>query len=107
MSWETRQRGGRYYTRTRRVNGRCVREYLGCGVEGALSAQADTEDREAREQARRAHQEALQAFDSAGEDLDHLDASADLAEALLLSAAGFHEHKGEWRYKRVSTYRTE
>ena len=36
MGWEIRERGGRYYTRSRKFGGRVVREYIGGGSIAAL-----------------------------------------------------------------------
>ena len=41
MSWETRPNGRRYYTRTRRINGRVVRIYIGGGAKGNAAAITD------------------------------------------------------------------
>jgi len=47
MGWEK----GRYYTRSRKVNGRVVREYVGGGEVGALAAEFDAIERKRRESA--------------------------------------------------------
>jgi len=101
MAWETRNGRGRYYTRSRKVSGRVVREYIGAGIAGELAAQEDAERRSKREKQRSAwmsqkrEQEAIE--DLVGERRKVLGA---LTGATLLHA-GFHRHhRGEWR-KRI------
>jgi hypothetical protein len=53
MSWETRGVYGPYYTRSRRVDGRVVREYVGRGPLAEIIAQADEAEREAHRLQRR------------------------------------------------------
>ena len=97
MGWDK----GRYYTRSRKVNGRVVREYLGTGRVAELVAQMDALDRERR------RLEALDLRDKKAE-LAALDAeitdlieTTDLVARAALLAAGYHQHKrGEWRKKR-------
>lgn len=101
MGWETRTRGTRYYTRSRRVGGRVVREYVGAGPLAEMLAEEDAEDR-----AQRRHQRG--GLDAERRRLSLLDAPAarlsDLADALAASAlllAGYRRHdRGDWRKRR-------
>ena len=97
MGWER----GRYYTRSRKVNGRVVREYVGVGRVAELAAQLDAierQQREAERAARRAERTKLDALDTL---LDELNDLAELLARAALEAAGFHQHKrGEWRRRR-------
>ena len=100
MGWEPRERGGLYYTRSRREGGRVVREYVGSGEIAEALASADGTIRRARrlERARRrAEVERLEALAAPARELD--EAAEVLVRAHLL-AAGWHRHKGEWRMRR-------
>ncbi len=108
MAWESRERGGLYYTRSRRVNGKVVREYVGGGVLGELVARMDATDRRRREEEKAAWREERERLEGLVELVDELCQDVEtLAQAAFL-AAGFRRHKrGEWRRKREPRPRAE
>jgi len=98
--WEKRARGKRYFTRSQKLNGRVVREYVGSGPLAELAAETDALRRLRREKAAqvwRQERESLEALDRSVEELH--DTVEILARATLV-AAGYRFHKGEWRKKR-------
>jgi hypothetical protein len=99
--WERRNRGGLYYTRSRKVDGRVVREYVGGGVLGEIAARMDADERRQREEEAAfwiEERESLETLDGLTEEL--YEAAEVLAQAALV-AAGYHRHKrGEWRKRR-------
>ena len=105
MAWEQRDgprgRYGRYYTRSRKVAGRVVREYVGIGPVAEAAAALDAARRAHRAEqaaARRAErawmaeaEAPLAAFDGA---------LTSLTKAALL-ATGYRQHqRGEWRRRK-------
>lgn len=101
--WEHRDRGGLYYTRSHKVAGRVVREYVGTGPLAELAAELDAKERRQREEKRRAWRQEcgrMEALEGLIEDL--CEASEILARAALV-VAGYRQHnRGEWRKKRES-----
>ncbi|VTR92763.1 Uncharacterized protein OS=Singulisphaera acidiphila (strain ATCC BAA-1392 / DSM 18658 / VKM B-2454 / MOB10) GN=Sinac_7637 PE=4 SV=1 [Gemmata massiliana] len=98
MGWD---KCGRYYTRSRRVNGHVVREYIGGGRAGELVAQLDAIERDKRETERACAKIAQERVKTLDVLLAELNEQADLLIQAALLAAGFHQHKrGEWRKKR-------
>jgi hypothetical protein len=92
---------GRYYTRSRKVNGRVVREYIGGGEAGKLVAQLDAINRQDRELARETMRTLRAELDALAARLDELNGLTDLLARAALVAAGFRQHKrGEWGKKR-------
>jgi hypothetical protein len=97
MGWER----GRYYTRSRKVNGRVVREYVGTGPAAAAAAQMDAERRERRRQEALDLQQVKADLDALDSTIGDLCEKIDLATRAALEAAGYHQHKrGEWRKRR-------
>ena len=97
MGWEQGPRGRPYYTRTLRVGGRRVRQYLGSGERGRAAAAADAlkrAQRRARADARRQEQARLREVDGLVLRLFEL---VCLVADTALVAGGYHRHGGEWR----------
>jgi hypothetical protein len=101
LAWETRKRGGRYYTRSRQVGDRVVREYIGTGLAGERAATEDAARRAQRgvaAEVRRAEQERLTDLDAT---LTAFDAALETLTRAVLMTAGYHRHhRGEWRKQR-------
>jgi hypothetical protein len=100
VSWETRERGTRYYTRSRRENGRIVREYVGTGYVAEFAARLDELERERRADERAALNHDRDRLAAAEAPVLALHADVDAVVRGALLAAGFHRHKGEWRRRR-------
>jgi len=101
MAWETRNGRGRYYTRSRRVNGRVARQYIGAGIAGELAAREDAQrlaEREKRRSALMSQKRELEAIEGLVDERRKVLGA--LTGAILLQG-GFHRHhRGEWR-KRI------
>ena len=98
MGWEYRARGGPYYIRSIRSNGRTIREYLGRGPGAEQAAREDAEARTIRDQERAAWQH-LEGLDAQVTTLDRM--VNVLMESTLLTAGYHQHHRGEWRKRRL------
>jgi hypothetical protein len=104
MGWETRRGRGHYYTRSRKVNGRVTREYVGTGLVAELAAQYDAEERAQRLAERERLQIEATRWSSATASLLQLSQLLDGLTAAALIAAGYHQHhRGAWRRRRHGT----
>jgi len=104
MGWETRRGQGHYYTRSRKEDGRIIREYVGTGLVAELAAQHDAEARAQRlaERERLQHEATRWAFAVAP--LLQLSEFLDgLAAAALITAGYYQHHRGAWRKRRHGT----
>ena len=100
MAWEQGPRGRPFYTRTLRIGGRRVRQYLGSGPQAQAEAEADAlrrAQRQAQAAARRRERDRLRAVD--GLVLELFEAASLVASAAL-AASGYHKHGGQWRNRR-------
>jgi hypothetical protein len=106
--WERRERGGLYYTRSRKENGRVVREYVGGGVLGELAARMDAEDRRRRQEEAAAWREERERLEELAGLVDELCEDVETIVRCALLVAGFRRHKrGGWRKRREAETATE
>ncbi len=101
MAWEKRERGGLYYTRSRKEGGRVIREYVGAGVLGEIAALEDEYERRLREEDAAFWGEQREQLEALSAPVDELCEAAEVFTRATLLAAGYRQHnRGEWRKKR-------
>jgi len=89
------------YTRSHRVNGRVVREYVGTGELAELAARADELARAARRKQAEVRRIEHERWESSRESLRELESITDLFVQAAMLAAGYHRHdRGAWRKRR-------
>jgi hypothetical protein len=99
--------GGVYYFRSRRVGGRVVREYAGCGRVAELAAELDQLDAQRRALARREEADQIDEWRGEAGQVRSVLARANEIIATVLQAAGWHRHNREWRKRRGATMATD
>ena len=102
MAWESRQRGRgrRYYYRSRKVQGRVVKEYVGVGTEAERAAAADELARAERESEREQLRGVAAKLNPAEEAMRDMDSAITILSQAVLYAAGFHQVNYQWRFRR-------
>lgn len=96
MGWESRNGRGSYYTRSRKVHGRVVREYFGAGA--ALAAELDCLRRGVREAERAAWRGERAQVEMVEVRVEALWEAVERLMQAELTVAGYHQHaRGEWR----------
>ncbi len=100
MGWE-RRGNNQYYYRKHREGSHVRSVYVGQGEIAVLTAQLDEMQREQNETLRARERKEQRAFDTFDQSIDTLSRlSSTLTEAVLM-AAGFHQHKRQWRKQKA------
>ncbi len=100
MGWETRGTDTRYYTRSRWVDGRVVREYVGSEPLGKIAALEDELERRLREEEAAFRKEERERLEASAAFVKELEQAAEVLVRANLVAAGYRKRKGEWRRER-------
>jgi hypothetical protein len=100
-AWEKRERGGLYYTRSSKLGGKVVREYIGAGMLGKIAALEDERERHRREEEAAFWREEREQLEALSASVDELCEAAETIARAVLLAAGFRRHnRSEWRRQR-------
>ncbi len=102
MALEQRKNGKLYYYRSRRVDGRVEREYVGCGDTARLAAERDAHARAELAAQRQAIDQYHAHISSVRQPIEQLHGYLRSVIAAVLLDAGFHQHdRGNW-HRRVA-----
>lgn len=99
MAWEQR-RGRPYYYRKVRQGERVYSKYVGAGLLAQLAAKEDDDQRRHRAAQRAADHAAHQVEAQIDQQLTAVESVIAALTRAALFAAGYHQHKGQWRMKR-------
>jgi hypothetical protein len=97
---ETRANDRKYFYRSRRVDGRVVKEYVASGTEALIAAETDRQQRQERATADAASGKELDQINEVDAVVAESSLVFDAALSAALLKAGYHHHRGEWRKKR-------
>ncbi|MGI9066896.1 MAG: hypothetical protein ACR2HX_10895 [Pyrinomonadaceae bacterium] len=100
MGWEKRG-NHHYYYRKERYGSRVKSVYVGRGEIALLTAQLDVLQREQNEAVQVKERKEQRAFDSLDQHIDNLARLSTLLTEAVLIAAGFHQHKRQWRKRKT------
>ena len=104
--WEKRERGGLYYTRSRKEGGKGIREYVGRGPLAELAAETDALRRLRREEEAKAWRRERETLEHLDQTVEELYKAAEILARAALYAAGYHQHhRSEWRKRRMDKKR--
>jgi hypothetical protein len=101
MSWDKKARGGRYYYRCKRVDGRPIKVYVGKGPEAEQAARSDTLLNHQKEVVRQAYRDEVIQLAIADQALKDFGTFMTLLSQSFMLIAGHHSHHGEWRRRRA------
>ena len=99
MSWEQR-RGRSYYYRKVREGGRVRSKYVGNGIVAQICARDDDAKRRDRATQRAADRAVRHAEAQVDRQLAGVESAIAAMTHATLFAAGYHQHKGQWRKRR-------
>jgi len=107
MAWESRKgSSGSYYTRSLRVKGKVVREYIGTGPTALAIAELDALDRQQRHHDQINFKVEKEAQRSIDRKIDEETKIVQTMTDAVLLVNGYHYHKGQWRKKRYGSKET-
>ena len=102
MGWERRGKCNNY-TRSRKVNGKVVREYYGVGLIGELASTLDKLHRAERIERENKFKEELAQVQQTDEAIEAFCFSVKTLFRAVLYANGYHQHdRGQWRRRRAT-----
>lgn len=100
MAWE-RRRNGTYNYRTRKEQGRVVKDYIGTGPVADVAAERDTLARAARADAVELHRKEQSVLQILDEPVTDFATTLETLTRAHLVSSGYHRHHGgEWRKRR-------
>lgn len=99
MGWEQR-RGHSYYYRKVREGGHVRSEYVGGGIVAQICAGDDDDKRRDRQATRAADRATWQGEAEIDRQLGAAESALAAMTHATLFAAGYHNHKGQWRKRR-------
>lgn len=103
MAWERRgKNGNRYFYRSfRDAGGKVRKRYYGRGPMGQLAANLGAAAQTERKAAAEDWQKQKQQHDAVSAAVEAFCEECDLLLSAVMLAAGYHEHRGQWRRRRA------